>query len=69
MVTPETVERMCRVLSAHDWLPLGWDATGSRHCSCCNQRTHYGDGDGGESVRAEVRRMLELALGDTPLDC
>lgn len=59
-ITPELVERMCRVLVEHGWIALEWDSRHDGECPTCG-RVRNSDGDGGENVRAEVRAMLKEA--------
>ena len=62
-VTDKMVERMCRALASEDWLPDNWEAEfDDQVCPQCGHALNA-DGDGGESVRYQVRAFLEKALG------
>lgn len=65
-VTDELVERACRVFADNDWLYDGWDSDKPSVCPTCGSGSGNGYGDGGKTVRAEVRELLTeiLAAGD-----
>lgn len=63
-ITDEMVQRTCEYLASIDWLPDGWDATADQKCKNCGHPYHYGEGDGGETIRKEVRQILEIAFDE-----